>query len=69
LLETLKLLKKVKVQLKEVFLEENVLELIKNKENQDENNQIFLNNKNMIQENTEFIEEFVKHQTTGWEQV
>jgi hypothetical protein len=62
-------LKKVKVQLKEVFLEENVLGLMKSKENQDENNQIFLNNKNMIQENTEFIEEFVKYQMTGWEQV
>ena len=42
---------------------------MKSKESQDENNQIFLNNKNMIQENTEFIEEFVKYQMTGWEQV
>jgi hypothetical protein len=68
-LGTLRLLKKVKVQVKEVFLVESVLELTKRKASQGESNRTFLKNKNMIQENIEFIEVFVKLQMTGWEQV
>jgi hypothetical protein len=68
-LGTLRLLKKVKVQVKEVFLVESVLELTKRKVSQGESNRTFLKNKNMIQENIEFIEVFVKLQMTGWEQV
>jgi hypothetical protein len=48
---------------------ESVLELTKRKVSQGESNRTFLKNKNMIQENIEFIEVFVKLQMTGWEQV